>query len=786
MKVKHLFIALSFISFLSDAETYDAEMLKTLGIDARTAALLEKGANFPPGRHPINIVINEQRKGIQVIEFNQQGDPCWTATIIEALGIDLDRFDSSNPACLKPLLESDILIEKKVELSSLKLNVSPEALKNNVQYATGGKAIVTNYDFRHYQYQPRGGHGLDSQTLTTELGANVEQWVFRSGQTYSRFNEQSTFTRLYGYAQRSIPGWSSVLQMGEITSADPLFSGIMLTGAQLAFEALSDNASLNQVNLVFFCDGAGSVEVWQGNVLLKTFTVNTGMNTLSSIPSLNQRDDFIIINHQSNGSRSQQTIPYIQATPATVFAKSGTSLAVGRLRLAENSYPLILGSTGILNNSRLMITLGGLASERYRAAAWKTHVRISDAVLATLSHTYSFAPKGEQMRSSKAGVFQQLGLNAPLTRRLSMSATANFRSRDYLDASNAWSLTKDVNRSGGNKMQYAAGMSYSLPWAGAFIFSGNYSGSWNGNHALGYTVGWGRGFGRVNVNVNLQKNRITTGMQHDDSRYISLNISIPLGSRENLRNWVSSTDNQTRMGASFDETVSDKFAWSLSNERSQHEKASLAGSGTWINNVAQLSGGLSRNDESTNYTFGARGAAVVHGEGITFTPLAVGDTFSVISLNSDRPDVKILTPGGAVWSDSSGHAIASWTAWQKNTIQIEPSSLPKNVHIPGGIIDLTPYRGSVVPVALPALTVRRALMTFPVGNDLAPGSPVRNSRGEFIAFANEDGSLFIDDLPEGALSGQRPDGSMCTIKIDTPWGDTPDQLYSTLKARCVK
>ncbi|MEZ3501444.1 fimbria/pilus outer membrane usher protein [Pantoea sp. KPR_PJ] len=760
-------------------------MLKELGYDASAADLLSREAHFLPGDHPTNIIINNQNKGIQVITFDQEGAPCWTEDLLARLGVDAGRFDSSDPACLKPGADSDVHIKQRVDRSSLELQLPADALLKNMEYVTGGKALLINYDARRYQYQPHGVNAYRSDTLTTEVGANIEQWILRSGQSYSRFDRQSNFTRLYSYAQRSVPGWSSVLQIGEITSADPLFSGITLTGAQITPEETSHQSSLNQVAIDVLVAQAGTVEVWQKDVLLKTFPVDAGMNTLSGIPAINQQDAFLIISHDAAGGRQQQSIPYIQARPVITLMETGPSLVMGRLRLTQDTYPLVMGSTGVFHNSKMALSVGALASEHYQAGAWRASMRLTDHLLATLTQTYSLASQDGQQGGKKQGLYQQAGLSLPVTQRLSLSASANYRSRDYVDTNSSWSSKRAAGDTGQIKSQYAAGLSYSHPWLGIMTFSGSLSHAWQGNAASGYALGWGRSFGRVNVNLGIQKNRLTADRHREERYYTYLNFSVPLGNNSNVRGWVNHADRQIRTGIGYDHTVNDKFAWSLSGDKRQHGEASLASSATWTNKYTQLSGGFSHSESSASYNAGARGGAVWHGEGITFTPRTIGDTFGIISLNSDRPDVEIRTPGGMVWSDRSGHAVASWNAWQKNTVQINPQSLPKNVQVPGGIIDVTPYRGAVVPVVMPAFTVRRALVTFQEDARPAPGSPVKNSEGTLVAFVNEDGTLFFDDLPDAALFGQRADGSRCSVKLLTPWTNTPGTLYATLTARCV-
>lgn len=787
---KLLFVSVFLFSASVLAENkYDQEMLKSLGYDTSAAELLEAGAHFLPGDHPVSIIVNGQSKGAHVITFDQSGSPCWSAELLRTLGIDAAGFDKIPPACLKPTASSEIRIIEQVGQNSLELQVPADSLLNDIQYATGGKALVVNYDGRRYEYLTRSGANHSSQTLTTEIGANINQWIFRSGQSYTSLDNRNTFTRLYSYGQRSVPGWASVLQIGEITSNDPLFSGITLTGAQMVPEHALQNGGANRVALDVLMPQAGTAEVWQGNVLLKTFQVSTGMNKLDGIPALNQQDDFVVISHDETGNRQQRIIPYIQARSDIALMETGTSLALGQLRLTQEEYPVLLGSTGVYQSSQLGLVAGGLVSEAYQAASWGGSIRFTERLLATVSQTYSLAHNTTDTEGNntgkKQGLSHQFGLNYPVNRYLSLTSSANFRSRNYMDTGGAWSSHKTAGETGQIKAQYAVGVNYNQPWLGVFSFTGSQSQTWQGPDTTGYALGWGRTFGDVNVNLGIQKNRITDDRQHHDNRYVYLNVSIPFGNNRNLRSWVSDNGQQTRAGIGYDQTVNDKFAWSLSSEKGQHEDPSVASSATWTNKYSQLSGGASRNGGSTSYNAGMRGGAVLHSEGLTFTPRKVGDTFGIISLNNTLPDVEIRTPAGKVWSDRSGHAISSWTPWQKNTVQIDNQTLPKNVQVSGGIADVTPYRGSVVPVMLPAISVRRALVTFPPGEGPAPASAVKDAKGTLLAFVNEDGTLFFDDLPEGVLFGQLRNGASCTIELTSPWKDEPGTLYASLSARCV-
>lgn len=768
------------------ANRYDKEMLKALGYDASAAELLDAGTHFLPGKQPVNIVVNGQSKGVHILTFDQASNPCWPADLPEKLGIIPDRFRQAEDArCLQLPSDSPILLEQRVDRSSLLLKVPAGDLSAHPRFSSGGNALVVNYDGRRYQYQTRAGQNHHSQTLTSEIGGNINNWVLRSGQSYTSQNEHHQLTRLYSYAQRSLPGWASVVQIGEITAGDTLFSGINLLGAQLMPERSAENSGNSGVSLNLLFSQAGTAEVWQAGILLKTYQVTAGMNTLADIPAINQSDDFEIISHDQSGHRQQQTIPYIQAQTTVSLANAGLSLAAGRLRLTDESFPVFVGSAGLYQNGFMAVTAGGLMSEHYQAASWRTTLRLTERLIASLTQTASQMQDSAGERGNMQGLNHQISISAGVTPRLSLTSSASFRSRDFRDPGSSWRAGDNRQENGQIRSQYAAGISYSQPQLGVLAFSGSLSQSWQNAESLGYMFSWGRTFGKVNVNLGIQKNRLTQDQRHTDDHYVYLNFAVPLGSRSSVRSWVSDTRGKTRAGMGVDSTLNDKFAWSVSGEKSQREDASVAGSATWTTKYSQLSGGVSHNENSTSYNAGARGSAVLHSEGVTFSPRKTGDTFGIISLNSPQPDVSIHTPGGVVWSDHTGHAITSWTPWQKNTVQIENQSLPDNVQVISGIADITPYRGAVVPVILPAYTVRRALVSFPPEQSPAPGAPVKNGKGHLIAFVNEDGTLFFDDLPDEPLFSLDRNGSQCAIDMLTPWYNQPGTLYASLSARCV-
>ena len=763
-------------------DIFDQQMLRELGYDDATAELFAQAPHFLAGEHQVNIIVNGMQKGSHTVIFGQQGTPCWQPELLTVLGIDPSGFVASKNQCLIADNANNIKVTEYLDRNSLEFAVPPAWLREEKHYASGGKALVLNYDASVYHAQYRSGRNSSNQSITSEAGINFNEWIVRSGQSYYSRAGESDFSRLYTYTQKTVETLSSVIQLGEITTNDPVFGGINLTGAQF-FPEQALQTSSNLVAIDTPISLPGTVDVYQRNVLLKSFRVTGGMSTLEDIPTLNRQDDFILRIHNDNGGEETQTIPWVQSRSTMDMGETGFSMAMGKLRLSENNFSLLTLSGSVFQNRKFSVVTGGLVSEDYQAIAARSSFKLTEALLTTLSQTISLSNIRNENAPQARGIKNQATLNYALSQSLSVSASADFRSSDYLEPGSAWSSRKTVSEAGQIKTQYSSGLSWHHSLIGNVSVSGTVTNNYRSSDVVGYLMNWGKSFGSVNTNLGIQKHRLIANSHRYDDSYVYLNLSFPLGKNSSLRSYVNHTNGQSRIGSGFSQTMNDKFIWGASSEKSQNQRPSVGTSASWTNKYSKLNGSISKG-ENTTYNLGMRGGAVLHTGGLTFTPHQVADTFGIISLNSPEPDVEISTSGGKVWTDRQGYAVASWHPWTKNTLQINNRSLKKNVQVQGGIAEIMPSRGAVLPVTLPAHHVRRALMSFLPDSSAASGAPVKNSQNELVAFVNEDGTIFFDDLPDSPLYSQTNQGRRCLIEPQTPWKEEANTLYSTLIARC--
>ncbi|WP_158783161.1 fimbria/pilus outer membrane usher protein [Pantoea sp. BAV 3049] len=412
-------------------------MLRDLGYDDSVGDLLAEEAHFLPGHHQVTLIINGQQKGSKDLTFDRQGKACWSSALLEELGITPRAFTSAAESdCLIPAPENNITVIEHPDRNSLELKVPPDGLQDRLHYASGGKALILNYDANVYRYQRQSANSATNQTLTSEAGINFNDWIVRSGQSFSTWGGKKDFSRLYTYTQKTFTNLSSVLQAGEISTNDPVFGGINLTGAQL-FPEMALQGGSNHATIDTVIPLAATVEVWQRDILLKSFRLPAGAVTLEDIPVLNRQDDFILKIRDDAGGEQQQIIPYVQARTARVFSSTGLSLAAGQLRLSSEKFPLATASAGVYQNTRLSLVSGGLVSQDYQSAAWRADIRLTETLLSTLTQTLSLAKDSQEQSGHVKGIKNQASLAYPVTGHLSANAVASFYSKNFLEPGSA-------------------------------------------------------------------------------------------------------------------------------------------------------------------------------------------------------------------------------------------------------------------------------------------------------------------------------------------------------------
>lgn len=769
-------------SKVNAADVFDAEILKSIGYTESSVEYLSKKGNFPSGINKIEIITNNINKGIYSVNVNEQGKICWTTNILKSLNIDENALKRDKEGCDK--LSPDIKVTKKVLDNNILMLVPITMMSSKNNYVTGGKAIIFNYDASAREYNSRGGNS-SNKSLTSEIGANYKNWIFRSNQSYYSYGGTSNLTRLNNYIQRSFTSSKISLRLGQFTTGGDAFSGINITGVEISPESgLTGNSTT--VNLKIYAPTAAQVDIYQRKALLKTVYVEAGTTTVEDIPILNQSDDFILSFIATSGETSRQVIPFIQADSIAILPEErGVNVYAGRLRMAKQDLPLAALSGNIYRNTFASFFAGGLASNQYQSIMVGGNFRFTEKSLLRTSTTSTQSLYTDNSQEKKRGIRNDISLNYKATSKISVSTAANFRSKSYMDfgsAGNSWYTAEDT---GNIKNQLSLGLTYQSDNFGSISLNGSSTRRFKNTNVNSYSLNWGRNFNKINLNIGLQNNKFSNKKNNYNDNYLYVNASIPLGNGRSAQLYSNHSDRVTRYGATYNQEVNDKFNYDVSTETSSNKDKNINATGYYNSKYSRIAFGAAAGDSTKSYRAGMKGGVVLHENGLTFTPRQVSDTFGIVSINSKEPDVEIMTPAGKVWTDSQGQAIASSSAWRKNRIQVNVSSLKKNLEVQSGIAEVSPSRGSVVHVALPIYRVNRMLLSFDGPRVPSPGSAVLDSKGRTITFVSEDKTIFIDDLPAGVMTTTDSLGNSCHIDFPDKYSIEENKLYTPIMVRCL-
>ena len=768
-----------------NAGSFDPQTLSQRGIDPQLANLLLEAPRFAAGRHALNLNVNGQRRGRIDVLFDEQGALCFNQALLDAGQLRMPADAADCHAFLEAYPQT--VIEQDPASLGLALIVPTNALRPAMQdvsgYQTGGFAGLLNYDLTGL-YNEYGDDTSRFGSANTEVGFNAGDWIVRSRQVRTWQDKTSRTTHLDAYAQRTFAEQQAVFQAGQINLYNPVLAGAQITGAQVLTEtALQDQ---NQgATITGIANGPAQVEVRQNGTLIHSTVVPAGPFALTDVRRLNSRSDVEVTVKETSGEERRFTVP--AAMLGLGLPAPGYSVAAGRVRKVGDgagAEPWVVsgGWSGALHPQ---VSVGGgvLAAEDYRAAG------ISLGWLPWQDSQLQFSSQLAQAtrQRNERGVQTDLSWSQRLGERWAITTAGSWRSFGYRDLEDSTYRTDTREQQRARyRDQQSATVSWAHPMLGAFSAGVSRSSSYTGDSSSRALASWGTNVGRVSVSASAEW-QVGGRQQSDDSIY--LNISVPIGDSRQVRAWARNTGGEHRLGAGFNEQVNDQFAYRVGVERDSRDREVESSVGvSALPYYSQLDFNYTRNDaKRSSYQGGARGGVVLHGDGLTFSPYPVRETFAVMSVG-DMAGIKVSTPSGPVWTDWQGQAVVpQLSAYGRSPVEVQTRSLPRNADISNGLAVLSAGRGAVDKVEFGVALTRRALLhvTTPDGQPLPRGATVSTADGEFVTLVQEGSQVFLPDvLDRRALWISAPGQPRCRLSFELPEHGDPEVYYETAPARC--
>ncbi len=790
-------------------EGFDLAALTTHGIDPKVSDYFRSAARFREGVHMVGLRVNGNPLGLVDARFDSQGQLCFTPGLLDKAGLvkpegiirkgataDLACHDflGAFPATMVRLRPGNDEVALVVPTGSLR-----EPQWEAGQFARGGAAALFNYDVQGFDsYSNSGSNRFVS--AYTEAGFNLGDWIVRSRQFYVSDNGVTRNEHLYAYAQRDIAALQSTFQVGQLSSNNPLFGGVQLSGVQFFPDGQSRTpAGSNNAVVEGLAQSQSRIEVRQSGVLIHSTLVPEGPFRLTGLPLLNGTSDLEVSVIDVRGAKRSFVVP-AASFAGSAPAEPGYYFSLGKVRRnahEEGPSPVVAMGSGTWGLGRdSSAGFGLLSADEYGAAGGTLGSVFFQRVSVGARHNVS-----RDSRNAVSGSRSSVSASSPVYANIDLNLSATTQSRGYREVLEAGRSTRADELDVRFKSQYTAGVSWVDNTLGAFSVGYTRSSQFDGQSADHVFAAWNKSFRYADValvadsqvgGTSARRDALYEGRRHDtvdDSDLsVRLQVSVPLGSDRRVNSYVSRRGNQSRAGTALSERVNEYVNYEVGVERDlSAREQSIRGQVDLVPRYTRVGLGVSRDPSDTSYTGQLQGGVVAHAGGVTFSPYAIQDTFGIASVGNIG-SAKLDTPYGPVWTDFSGQAvIPGLPAYTNSRIEVQTQSLPKRVDLKNGTRVLAPGRGSVNTVAFDVVTVRRVLVTATdqQGRTLPQGASVFDKNNRFLTSVVGDGMIFLNDLNGSQhLRVALPDASSCLLNLAPETKDDHDKFYETTSAVC--
>jgi len=778
---------------------FDASILSSRGIDPGVSDYFRDAPRFHEGTRVVSLRVNGNPLGLAEARFDGDGQLCFTLDFLEKAGLrvpaaTLGQDDGDAPVCHDFLAQyPNTVVSLRPNREEVALIVPSEALREQGvaegAFSRGGLAGLLNYDVLGLESQSRSGGANRYLSLATEAGVNLGDWIVRSRQLNTSINGVQRSEHLYAYAQRDVLPLHSTFQVGEVSSNSPVFGGVQFSGLQLFPDGVKRGGGANGVVVEGLALSQSRVEVRQAGALIYTTLVPEGPFSLGNLPLLNGTSDLDVTVIEETGAEQRFIVPaasFLGAAPAA----PGYYVSVGQVRGSqhgEGEQPLLaMGSASWGMGRNSAFSAGLLGTQDYQA----TGLGLDTRPLANLT----VGARGNVSRDKvlgETGVRSSLSLGTSLAGDLDLSLSATRQTLGYREVSEIRYRDRDTDRqdifASRFKSQYTTGLSWFDTRLGGFSVGYSKSSQFDEQAYARLYGSWNKSFKHASVSAYVDS-AVGTSSDYDDGVSVRLQVSVPLGKDRRVRSSLRHQGSRTTLGAAYSERVNEYVNYEVGAEQGLNHPQSLTrGSVNATPRFTQVGLTASQDRFSNNYSGYLKGGVVAHGQGVTFSPYRVQETFGVVSLEG-VPGARISTPQGPVWTDSKGRAvIASLPAYGNSRLEVDTRSLPKRVDIHNGTKILSAGRGSFNAIDFSVVNVRRLLLHArdEGGQALPHGVSVLGDDDDFLTSVAGDGMIFLGDIGtqqalKVALSGSRT----CQLQFELTEDNDEDLPYETASAVC--
>lgn len=786
---------------------FDPDLLSLAGGGAVVSDLsvFETSGKIPAGTYLVTLIVNQSERGQYRIQFspNLRGDvvPELTPSLLSELGVNthalpaFKQLDNDKPIDDLTVLIPDARLhfdfqQQRLELSIPQIAMSPDT-RGHVDpklWDQGMPALLMNYTLNGGRNRQEGqgdlsGSDQESLYLGFQGGLNLEAWRIRSDMTYIR-NKSSGGTgskHIYSksnfsnaYLQRDIQALRSEILVGESSTGNDVFDSIPFRGIKL-----SSNEDMLPFSLRGFApviqgiaQSNAQVTISQnGNVVYQTY-VAPGYFRINDMYQAGNGGDLNVTVTETDGSirtwtQSFSALPVMMRPDGLKYEITAGRYHGGvTVGSREANFALATLIYGLPHD----VTLygGSLFSRDYLSMvagagiSLGTFGALSADVTTSTALMYDEKEKGQSYRLRYSKNLLQTGTSLDLTAyRYSTRhyySFSDFNNTGYRlsDGQVPWALQRE-------RSDFQIRVSQQLGKLGALYLSGSRSDYWGSEQVNNnLSIGYNGNFRGVSYGLAYSIDRIKSNDSWPQNRQFSFNMQVPFNLFSHASS-LSSTyasyqmthDNtgQVQQQVGMNGTaLDDRLSWTAMQGWSNREQGGYSVNTStlnlgWQGSKGMLNMGYSRNDASESLNINSNGGFVIHPYGITFSR-QIGTSAALVSAPG-ASGVNVMN--GGVRTDSWGYAVVPYLSpYQKNSISLDPSTLPDNVDLNQSSVNVHPTKGAVVLAKFATRTGYQVLLTLKRNGVLLPFGTMVTLKGssDITGIVGDAGQAYLNGLPE--------------------------------------
>ncbi|HHL0957632.1 TPA: fimbria/pilus outer membrane usher protein [Serratia marcescens] len=821
-----LLCALTGAQSVSAREYFNPAFLGGQGSQVDLSAF-EGSGYVPPGKYMVDVYMNQNKVDSRELTFKDVGgrlEPELTLAQLADWGVNVKGIPALQGKPLEsvaPTLSTFIpQATSHLDFPHLRLDLSVPQMSMQPNYRgfvdpalwdEGIPALMLNYNVNGTQgrYDSNtNGSRSDSLFATFRDGLNVGPWRLRSTQTYTYNNtrydnanvpdipSQRQWRNSNTYVQRDIRSLRAEMTAGETNTGSDVFDSIPFRGVQLS----SDDAMLPDSMQGFApvitgtANSNAQVTVKQNGYVVYQTTVAPGPFRITDMYATGGAGDLTVNVKEADGTTHVSTVAY---SSLPIMQRPGGfkyEVTVGKYHggnITNGSRAPEFGLATLVYGLPHNVTVygGGVVANNYQSTVLGTGLSLGE--LGSMSADVTQARAQLSGQNGQPDTWKN-GLSYRLRYSKSLMSTGTgidlaayrYSTKDYYSFSDVNSMGYSLN-------------DYQVPWAldrrrstlqanlrqslgewGSLYLSGSTTRYWDKSGTdTNLSAGYNLMMKGISYGLSYSVDRIKRDGAYPQNRQVSFNMQVPFslfGPQAALQsisaNYGMTHDNRgtvTQSAGVGGSLLDNKLSWNAQQgwgNGNQSDSSSLFLGYQGSKGNANL--GYSNSGSNKSLSYGLSGALLAHQHGVTLSR-ALGD--GAVLVRAPGADGVMVSTGG-VATDWRGYAVLpSISPYRKNSVSLDPTTLPDGADVEQTSVNLYPTRGAVVMADYKVRVGDQLLLTL-----LHEGKPVPFGATATLEGSDVQSSGFVGDGGRVYLAGMPPEG-----RVQVKWGDEAGQQCST-------